>query len=115
MFWTSIGVFTVGAILAFVLYSGKDKDPLNIAIFRDKFYFDEIYHALIKIFEDASAAIIHFIDDFIIGDFVVGGAARSAQGVGNIFRRFAQNGSLSNYAYLMGLGAVLVIYFTVFA
>ena len=115
VFWTSIGVFTVGAILAFVLYSGKDKDPLNIAIFRDKFYFDEIYHTLIKIFQDAFAAIIHFIDDFIIGDLVVGGAARSAQGVGNIFRRFAQNGSLSNYAYLMGLGAVLVIYFTVFA
>ncbi|HCC20448.1 MAG TPA: NADH-quinone oxidoreductase subunit L, partial [Verrucomicrobiales bacterium] len=61
------------------------------------------------------AALVHFFDEFIIGGLLVDGATRSAQGVGNIFRRFAQNGSLSSYAYLMGLGAVLVIYFTVFA
>ena len=115
VFWTSIGMFIIGAAIAFVLYFGKNKDPLSISIFRDKFYFDEIYQNIIKIFQDAFAVIIRFADEFIIGDLIVGGATRSAQGVGNIFRRFAQNGSLSNYAYLMGLGAVLVIYFTVFA
>jgi len=115
VFWISIGAFVIGAVAAFVLYSGKDKDPINISIFRNKFYLDEIYQKIITIFQDAVAAIVHFCDEFIIGTLLVGGATRSAQGVGNLFRRFAQNGSLSNYAYLMGLGAVLVIYFTVFA
>ena len=115
VFWTSIGVFVAGAVAAFIVYSGKDKDPLNISLFRNKFYLDEIYQKFIKIFQDAFAAIIHFLDEFLIGGMLVGGATRSAQGVGNLFRRFAQNGSLSNYAYLMALGSVLVIYFTVFA
>ena len=115
VFWTSIGVFVTGAVAAFVVYSGKDKDPINIPLFRNKFYLDEIYQKLITICQDAVAAIIHLLDEFLIGVLLVGGATRSAQGVGNIFRRFAQNGSLSNYAYLMALGSVLVIYFTVFA
>lgn len=115
LLYVSLGVFAVGAILAFVIYTGKDKDPISIPLFRNKFYFDEIYAKLVTYFQDFIAAVVHFFDEFIIGGLLVGGATRSAQGVGNIFRRFAQNGSLSNYAYLMGLGAVLVIYFTVFA
>ncbi len=115
VFWTSIGVFLAGGAVAFVLYSGKNQDPLSISLFRNKFYLDEIYQKIITICQDAVAAIIHFCDEFIIGTLFVGGATRSAQGVGNLFRRFAQNGSLSHYAYLMALGAVLVIYFTVFA
>ena len=104
----------LGLGAGFALYSGREKDPFNIPLFRNKFYLDEIYQKLVRIFQDAVAAIIHFFDEFIIGGLLVGGATRSAQGVGNLFRRFAQNGSLSSYAYLMGLGAVLVIYFTVF-
>lgn len=110
----SLGAFAVGLVLAFLLYFGKDKDPLSIPLFRNKFYLDEIYQKLVTIFQDAVAAVIHFFDEFIIGGLLVGGLSRSASGVGNLFRRYAQNGSLSNYAYLMGLGAVLVIYFTVF-
>ena len=110
----SLGAFAVGLVLAFLLYFGKDKDPLSIPLFRNKFYLDEIYQKLVTIFQDAIAAVIHFFDEFIIGGLLVGGLSRSASGVGNLFRRYAQNGSLSNYAYLMGLGAVLVIYFTVF-
>lgn len=113
-FGASLGAFAVGLVLAFLLYFGKDKDPLSIPLFRNKFYLDEIYQKLVTIFQDAVAAVIHFFDEFIIGGLLVGGLSRSASGVGNLFRRYAQNGSLSNYAYLMGLGAVLVIYFTVF-
>ncbi|MFK7909438.1 MAG: NADH-quinone oxidoreductase subunit L [Akkermansiaceae bacterium] len=111
----SIASLVLGLAAGFILYKGKDKDPVSIPLFRDKFYLDEIYQKLVTIFQDAVAAVLHFFDEFIIGGLLVGGATRSAQGVGNIFRRFAQTGSLSSYAYLMGLGAVLVIYFTVFA
>jgi len=32
-----------------------------------------------------------------------------------LFRSYAQSGSLSGYTFLMAIGALLVIYFTVFA
>ena len=115
VFAVSIGAFVIGAALAFSLYSGKDKDPLNIPLFRNKFYFDEVYAWIVKIFQDALAAIIHFLDEFLIRAMIVGGFSRSATGIGNIFRRYAQSGSLSGYAFLMAVGVLLVIYFTVFA
>ncbi len=114
-FFASVGAFVVGAVAAVVLYMGKDKDPLNIPLFRNKFYFDEIYAWIIKIFQDAFAAIVHFLDEFIIGAMIVGGLSRSATGIGNVFRRYAQSGSLNSYAFLMAVGVLLVIYFTVFA
>ena len=115
LLYVSLAVFVIGAVLAFVLYSGKDKDPINIPLFRNKFYFDEIYAWIIKIFQDAFAAIVHFLDEFIIGAMIVGGLSRSATGIGNVFRRYAQSGSLNSYAFLMAVGVLLVIYFTVFA
>lgn len=115
VFWISIAAFAIGATLAFLLYNGKDKDPLNIPLFRNKFYFDELYAWLVKIFQDAFAAIVHFLDAFIINAMIVGGLSRTATGIGNFFRRYAQSGSLSGYAFLMAVGALLVIYFTVFA
>ncbi len=115
VFWISIGAFIIGAVSAFLVYSGKDKDPLSIPLFRNKFYFDEIYAWIIKIFQDALAAIVHFLDAFLINTLLVGGLTRSATGIGNFFRRYAQSGSLSGYAFLMAVGVLLVIYFTVFA
>lgn len=115
VFWVSIGAFVIGAALAFTLYSGKDKDPLSIPLFQNKFYFDELYAWIIKIFQDALAAIVHFFDAFIINAMIIGGLSRTATGLGNLFRRYAQSGSLSGYAFLMAIGALLVIYFTVFA
>lgn len=115
VFWTSIAAFVIGAVSAFVIYAGKIKDPINISLFSNKFYFDELYAWIIKIFQDALAAIIHFFDAFIINTIIVGGLSRSAAGLGNVFRRYAQSGSLSGYAFLMAVGALLVIYFAVFA
>jgi NADH-quinone oxidoreductase subunit L len=114
-FICSIVAFVIGAIAAFVLYFGKDKDPINIPLFANKFYFDEIYAKIVTIGQDAVAAIIHFLDEFIIGGLIVGGSSRAVAGVGGLFRRYAQNGALGNYAAIMAVGVLLVIYFTVFA
>lgn len=108
----------VGAIAAFVLYFGKNEDPLKkiglMKVFRNKFYIDEFYAGLVKYFQDIVAAIVHFLDEFVINGLLVGGLTRSAQGIGTIFRRQMQSGNLQNYAFLLGLGVILVIYFTVF-
>jgi len=114
-FLCSIGAFVIGAVAAFALYFGKDKDPINIPLFANKFYFDEIYAKIVTIAQDAVAAIIHFIDEFVIGGLIVEGSSRSVAGIGGLFRRYIQNGALGNYAAVMAVGVLLVIYFTVFS
>ena len=110
----SIGAFLIGFVAAVVLYKGKESDPVKIPLFRNKFYFDEFYAKLIKCFQDIVAAVVHFLDEFVINGLLVGGLTRIAQGTGNIFRSKMQTGSLQNYAVLLGAGIVLVIYLTVF-
>ncbi len=118
VFWVSLIALLAGAGGGFALYRGRNSDPLAsnplFRIFRNKFYLDEIYLAIVKIFQDTFAAIVHFFDEFLISELLVGGLARSASGMGNFFRRL-QNGNLQNYAILFGAGILLVIYLTVFA
>ena len=116
--YCSVGAFILGLAGAIILYKGKESDPLAsnavMKVFRNKFYLDELYAKLIKIFQDLVAAVVHFLDEFVINGLVVGGLTRLAQGTGNIFRTKMQTGSLQNYAFLFGVGIILVIYLTVF-
>jgi NADH-quinone oxidoreductase subunit L len=83
-------------------------------LLKNRFYIDGIYdNFLVRYFQDAFAAIIHFFDDFLINGLLVGGFSRGAASFGNLFRR-VQSGELQGYAFSFGLGAILVIYFTVF-
>ena len=110
----SLAALIIGAGSAFILYRGKDKDPLDIPLLRNKFYIDDFYDKiLVSYFQNTVAAIIHFFDELIINGFIVGGLSRGAASVGNIFRK-VQSGELQAYAFAFGLGAILVIYFTVF-
>ena len=110
----SIGTLILGVGAAFVLYRGREKDPLSIPLFRERFYFDGIYdNFIVRYFQDAFAALIHFFDELLINGLLVGGLSRGAVSLGNLFRKL-QSGQLQAYAYAFGLGVVLVIYFTVF-
>ncbi len=111
----SIGAFVIGFILAFLLYKGKKEDPINIPLFQNKFYFDEFYAGIVKWFQDLLAAVIHFLDEFVINGLLVGGLTRLAQGTGNLFRKYGQSGNLQHYALISGVGILLAIYFTVFS
>jgi NADH-quinone oxidoreductase subunit L len=110
----SIGTLICGVGFGFFLYSGKEKDPVSIPLFRNRFYLDAIYEkGIVKYFQDGVAAIVHFFDEFIINGLIVGGLTRAAEGCGNIFRK-AQSGNLQAYAFTFGAGVLLLIYFTVF-
>ncbi|MEO7100955.1 MAG: NADH-quinone oxidoreductase subunit L [Luteolibacter sp.] len=112
--FVSIGAVLVGLISGFVLYAGKEKDPVSIPLFRNRFYVDGFYdNFLVRYFQDAFAAIVAFFDELVINGLIVGGFSRAAEGTGNLFRK-VQSGSLQGYAFVFGLGVVLVIYFTVF-
>ena len=63
--------------------------------------------------QNAFAAVVHFFDEFLINGLIVGGASRIAEGFGGLFRR-VQSGNLQGYAFVFGIGVILVIYFTAF-
>jgi NADH-quinone oxidoreductase subunit L len=112
--YVSIGALLTGVIAGFVLYAGKEKDPVSIPLLQNRFYIDGIYdNFLVRYFQDAFAAIIAFFDEFIINGLLVGGLSRAAESFGNLFRK-VQSGSLQGYAFAFGLGVILVVYFTVF-
>jgi NADH-quinone oxidoreductase subunit L len=110
----SIASLVLGLLAGFLLYSGKEKDPLSIPLFRNRFYLDAIYEkGIVKYFQDGVAAIVQFIDEILINGILVGGLSRLAESIGSLFRK-AQSGNLQAYAFTFGLGVLLLIYFTVF-
>ncbi|GAA5115736.1 NADH-quinone oxidoreductase subunit L [Luteolibacter yonseiensis] len=110
----SIASLVLGLAAGFVLYNGKDKDPVSIPLFKNRFYIDGIYdNFIVRYFQDAFAAIIAFFDELLINGLLVGGLSRAAESTGNIFRK-VQSGSLQGYAFAFGLGVILVVYFTAF-
>lgn len=102
----SIGALVLGAGCGFALYRGKEKDPVNLPLFRRKFYFDEIYAVLVKAGQDATAALFNLIDRHIVDGLIVGGLGQAASGLGAAFRRL-QSGSLQAYAFVLGIGLLV--------
>lgn len=110
----SLASLVFGLAAGFILYNGKEKDPISIPLFRNRFYIDAIYDkGIVKYLQDGVAAIVHFFDEILINGILVGGLSRLAESTGNLFRK-AQSGNLQAYAFTFGLGVLLLIYFTVF-
>lgn len=110
----SVGTLVLGLLAGFFLYNGKEKDPLNFPVFRNRFYIDGLYdNFIVKYFQDAFAAIVHFFDELFINGLLVGGLSRGAQGIGLLIRRM-QSGNLQTYAAFLGLGVLAIIYLIVF-
>lgn len=109
---TSLAALILGVGLATVLYRGKDSDPLKIKLFANKFYFDELYQKIVSIFQDALAGVVNVFDKLFIDGIAVRGSALTASGVGQLFRRL-QVGNIQGYAFLFGLGVLLVVFLAV--
>ncbi|WP_367873125.1 NADH-quinone oxidoreductase subunit L [Luteolibacter sp. Populi] len=110
----SIGSLILGLLAGFILYNGKEKDPISVPLFRERFYIDAIYdNFIVRYFQNGFAAVVHFFDEFLINGLIVGGSSRIAESVGGLFRR-VQSGNLQGYAFVFGIGVILVIYFTAF-
>ena len=106
--------FAVGTVTAFMLYRGKEADPILIPPFKNKFYFDEIYAALIAGTQEVLAKLSAFIDKWIIDGVLVRVSSGAVWGLGFVLR-FFQFGNLQGYALLFGAGVVALIYFMVFS
>ena len=102
-----------GMSLAILLYPRRESDPINFALLRRGFYFDEIYGFLISATQGVLASVSAFIDRWILDAGFVRGAGGATWGFGSILR-LLQVGNLQAYSFLFGLGIVGLIYFTLF-
>jgi NADH-quinone oxidoreductase subunit L len=110
----SIVALAVGAFFGFTIYKGKDKDPVNIPLFANKFYWDEFYAGLVKYAQDRFAWIINGIESIVVDGLTVRLPAALARSSGNALRRI-QSGGLQAYTFVLGLGIVIAVYLAVYA
>ena len=107
----AIGAFVAGTAAGWVLYTGKDKEPLSLPLFRNKFYLDEIYGAIVAGTQDVLAYIANGVDSLLSGFVrVLGMAAWS----GGFVLRLLQFGNVQGYAFVFGLGVVGLMYYLIF-
>ncbi len=104
-------VALLGLAVGFVLYRGKTSDPVRIPLLQRKFYFDELYAALIRCTHDLLARLSAFVDRWVI-DLAVRLAAGCAWGAGFALR-FFQFGNIQGYAFFFGLGVVALFYYLI--
>ncbi len=112
--WSGILAFLAGTGIAAFIYLGKTAEPVSIPPFRDKFYFDELYAALIAGTQEVLAKLSAFLDKWVIDGLLVRVSSGAVWGLGFALR-FFQFGNLQGYALLFGAGIVALIYFMVFS
>ena len=103
----------VGVVSAVVLYRNRAHEPLDISLFRERFYLDELYAWLIRATQGLLASVCAFVDRWILDGAIVRGLSGGVWGSGFLLR-FLQVGNLQAYAFLFGLGIIGLIYFTIF-
>ena len=109
----AVGAFVLGALLGFVLYRGRTSDPINIGLFRRKFYFDEFYAALIRFTQNGTARVAALLDRWVIDGAGVRGVSGATWGSGFVLR-FLQVGNVQAYVFFLGLGALFLLYLAMF-
>jgi NADH-quinone oxidoreductase subunit L len=116
----SIAALAIGAGLAYFLYWNKDTDALTdnkltrgvAKLFGNKFYIDEIYGVLVKVFQDRMAWLISGLENLFADGLVARLPAALVRGVGRAGRSI-QAGQLQGYTFALGAGLLLAIYLVV--
>jgi len=109
----SVVALIAGVGLAIWTYRGRETDPINIPLFKNKFYVDELYAGLIAIFQDAVATILDVADRYIIDPLTVRLPSMTAFASGSFLRLF-QVGNIQGYVFLFGAGVVALLWFLLF-
>ena len=109
----AFGATLVGIFCAIFLYRHRESDPLDFALLRKRFYFDELYALLIAATQGFLASFSAFLDRWILDAGFIRGASTTTWGLGSLLR-LLQVGNLQAYSFLFGLGIVGLIYFTIF-
>jgi NADH-quinone oxidoreductase subunit L len=78
----------------------------------NKYYFDELYQWIIKYIQGTIAIVCDVFDRWILQRLGIGGLSVGTGLLGRTVR-LLQTGSLSGYAFLIGLGVTVIIYYVV--
>ncbi|HEY3761407.1 MAG TPA: NADH-quinone oxidoreductase subunit L [Verrucomicrobiae bacterium] len=113
----SLGILAViiGFFGAFVLYAKAEKDPLpaklgGLAVaMKNKFYFDELYEATFVRAHDFIAAVVDWIDRWLLEGFCIG-LIRGGTDLTGRMLRLVQTGNLQTYAFFFVLGVAVVLW-----
>jgi len=117
-FGTTIGfVFVLfGIFAAHTLYRDAASDPLPAKLgglataMKNRFYFDELYEATVIRAHDFIAAVMDWIDRWLVEGFCIG-LVRGGTDLTGRALRLVQTGNLQTYAFLFVLGVAVVMYF----
>ncbi len=106
----------LGFVGAYAVYAKANTDPLPARLgplsrwMRDRFYLDELYEATVIRVHDFIAAVVGWIDRWVIAGVGVQGAHGFTELLGRALRQ-VQTGNLQTYAFLFALGVALVLLF----
>jgi NADH-quinone oxidoreductase subunit L len=114
----TIGLLAViaGFFAAFKLYGNTETDPLPAKLgwfataLKNRFYFDEIYEATFIRAHDSIAAVMDWIDRWLV-NWVGIGLVRGGTDFSGRALRLMQTGNLQTYAFLFALGVAVVLWF----
>jgi NADH-quinone oxidoreductase subunit L len=114
----TIGILAViaGFFAARALYRNATNDPLPArlgrfaAAMKNRFYFDEIYEATFIRAHDFIAAVMDWIDRWLVEGFGIG-LVRGGTDFSGRALRLMQTGNLQTYAFLFALGVAVVLWF----
>ncbi|OYW77840.1 MAG: NADH-quinone oxidoreductase subunit L [Verrucomicrobia bacterium 12-59-8] len=113
VFWASLLALLIGSSGAIYLYRGRDKDPVSIKLFANKFYFDEIYAVIIRICQDRLAWIVTALERVLVDGLVARLPTAIVARLGAA-TRMLQGGHMQGYTFLLGGGVIAVVYLVVF-
>ena len=102
----------VGVSSAIYLYKGKDKEPVSIPPFANRFYVDEIYGKIVAIFQDGLGKVCDLLDRYLIEPIIARFPAMTAMTAGSILRIF-QMGNVQTYAFMFAISVVALIIFLI--
>jgi NADH-quinone oxidoreductase subunit L len=114
----TFGILAViaGFFAAFKLYRNTETDPLPAKLgglataMKNRFYFDEFYEATFIRAHDFIAAVMDWIDRWLV-DWACIGLVRGGTDFSGRALRLVQTGNLQTYAFLFVLGVAVVLYF----
>jgi len=102
-----------GAFLAYSRYIKANEEPKRLALFENKFYFDELYGKLVSAGQDRLAWMVKGLDETLIGGVAVNGLGNLSRGASFLIRRL-QSGNLQHYNLGFVGGVFLLIYLLVY-
>jgi NADH-quinone oxidoreductase subunit L len=115
-----IAVPLFGFLLAATIYWKPEPSdaPVKTALGKlwtlveNKYYFDELYAWIVKYIQGTIAKICELFDLWILQRLGIGGLSVGTGLLGRTVR-LLQTGSISGYAFLVGLGVTVIIYYVV--